>query len=95
MDLVLGRLTDYALAYLGQYSAVVAEEEYRQDQRVGGRDRRLRADLLFVRAEPSRELVSFRDVFEVDGQPVRDRDSRLQDLFITPKPDALEHLRSI
>ncbi len=95
VDLVLGRLTDYALAYLGQYSAVVAEEEYRQDQRVGGRDRRLRADLLFVRAEPSRELVSFRDVFEVDGQPVRDRDSRLQDLFITPKPDAQEQLRSI
>lgn len=95
VDLVLGRLTDYALAYLGQYSAVVAEEEYRQDQRVGGQDRRLRADLLFVRAEPSRELVSFRDVFEVDGQPVRDRDSRLQDLFITPKPDAQEQLRSI
>jgi hypothetical protein len=95
VDLVLGRLTDYALAYLGQYSAVVAEEEYRQDQRMGGRDRRLRADLLFVRAEPSRELVSFRDVFEVDGQPVRDRDSRLQDLFITPKPDAQEQLRSI
>ncbi|MDO8835291.1 MAG: hypothetical protein Q7V01_06825, partial [Vicinamibacterales bacterium] len=95
VDLVLGRLSDYALAYLGQYSAVVAEEDYRQDQRVGGRDRRLRADLLFVRAEPSRELVSFRDVFEVDGQPVRDRDSRLQDLFITPKPDAEEQLRSI
>jgi hypothetical protein len=95
VNLVLGRLSDYALAYIGQYSAVVAEEDYRQDQRVGGRDRRLRADLLFVRAEPSREWVSFRDVFEVDGRPVRDRDTRLQDLFLKPKPNAQAQLQSI
>ena len=95
VDLVLGRLSDYALAYIGQYSAVVAEEDYRQDQRVGGQDRRSRADLLFVRAEPSREWVSFRDVFEVDGRPVRDRDTRLQDLFLKPRPDAQAQLKSI
>ena len=34
-------------------------------------------------------------MYEVDGKPVRDRDTRLQDLFVTPKPDGQAQLQSI
>ncbi len=94
-DRIVGRLSDYAQAWIGQYSAVVAEEDYRQVLPGERRERRLRSDLLFVWSEPAREWVSFRDVFEVDGKPVRDRDTRLQDLFLSPKADGRAQLQAI
>ena len=36
--------------------------------------------------------MCFRDVFEVDGKPVRDREDRLQKLFLAPSPDAYAQL---
>jgi hypothetical protein len=92
---LLGRLTDYVGAYLAQYSALVAEEDYRQSMAILGQRRRLRSDLLFVRMETAQEWVSFRDVYEVDGAPVRERDDRLKDLFLSPKPEAAAQLRAI
>jgi len=67
LEILLGKLSDYAQAYTGHYSALVAEESYRQSVPFERLQRRLRSDLLFVRSEPSAEWVSFRDVFEVDG----------------------------
>ena len=95
LEVLLGKLSDYAQAYTGHYSALVAEESYRQGVPFERLQRRLRSDLLFVRAEPSAEWVSFRDVFEVDGKPVRDRELRLEKLFLAPAPEARARLEAI
>jgi hypothetical protein len=95
LEMLLGRLSDYVQAYTGHYSALVAEESYRQSVPLDRRQRRLRSDLLFVRSEPSGEWVSFRDVYEVDGRPVRDRDQRLQKLFLSPAPEGRARLEAI
>jgi hypothetical protein len=39
--------------------------------------------------------IGFRDVFEVDGQPVRNREDRLQQLFLDAGPDALARARAL
>jgi hypothetical protein len=95
LEVLLGKLSDYAQAYTGHYSALVAEESYRQSVPFERQQRRLRSDLLFVRSEPSAEWVSFRDVFEVDGKPVRDRELRLEKLFLSPAPEARARLEAI
>ncbi len=44
----------------------------------------LRSDLLLVKAVTAGEWTQYRYVFEVDGQPVRDRTERLTRLFLSP-----------
>jgi VWFA-related protein len=82
LQLAMARLVDYVEAYERQYSGLVAEEEYRQSSR--SRNVRLRSDYLLVKPEKSFEWISFRDVYEVDGVAVRDRDDRLRRLFLEP-----------
>jgi VWFA-related protein len=82
LQLALGRLIDYVEAYERQYSGLVAEEEYNQSASRG--TVRMRSDFLLVKPEQSAEWVSFRDVYEVDGVAVRDRDDRLRRLFLEP-----------
>jgi hypothetical protein len=94
-EILLEKLSEYAQAYTGHFSALVAEESYSQKAPHEHRQRRLRSDLLFVRLEPSAEWVSFRDVFEVDGQPVRDRELRLEKLFLTPASGGRARLEAI
>ena len=53
------------------------------------RHRDLRSDFLLVKSPTTENLVPFRDVLEVDGVPVRDREQRLAKLFINPSPDAM------
>jgi formylglycine-generating enzyme required for sulfatase activity len=53
------------------------------------RHRDLRSDFLLVKSPSSADLVPFRDVIEVDGVPVRDREQRLAKLFINPSADAM------
>ena len=48
---------------------------------VGHQDRSLRSDYALTRAADKDAWVGYRDTFEVDGQPVRDRDDRLQRLL--------------
>src|SRR3954466_1056173 len=47
------------------------------------RHRDLRSDFLLVKSPDTEALVPFRDVLEVDGIPVRDREARLAKLFLT------------
>lgn len=54
------------------------------------RHRELRSDLLLVTLRGSTDWVPFRDVFEVDGVPIRDREDRLTKLFLKPSVDVLE-----
>jgi hypothetical protein len=102
-DPELQALVDTTTAYLGDYlksfTSVVAEETYEQmvtrQRRVTDRlTRRLKSDFLLVQL-PGQGLVPFRDVFEVDGKPVRDRDDRLRRLFLESPDAALETARRV
>jgi len=54
------------------------------------RHRDLRSDFLLVRSPDTLALVPFRDVIEVDGVPVGDRQQRLAKLFLdSPSADAM------
>ena len=59
------------------------------------RRRKTRADLVFVRLPGDVPWSLFRDVFEVDGRKVRDRDRRLQMLFQHPSSSGLTQARRI
>ncbi|MGE5198167.1 MAG: hypothetical protein ACM3H9_00910, partial [Rhodospirillaceae bacterium] len=93
LQLAMARLAEYVEAYEHRYSGLVAEEEYLQSSR--GKNVRLRSDYLLVRPEKSPDWISFRDVFEVDGVPVRDRDDRLKRLFLAPGVDTETQLLAI
>src|SRR5260370_3742617 len=97
-DTALSDLLARAAAYVGdfqrQLSGIVAEETYVQDvlvlSTIGSAarpritHRELKSDLLLVRPVGLDRWMQFRDTFEVDGQPVRDRSERLVKLFLTP-----------
>ena len=93
LAMALDRVFEYVQAYESQYSALVAEEDY--EQLAGQRSVRLRSDFLLVNQESSEGWVCFRDVFEVDGKPVRDRADRLKALFLEPGSDAFAQLARI
>jgi hypothetical protein len=57
--------------------------------------RELRSDFLLVKLPEQNYWLPFRDVFEVDGRPVRDREARLMRLFVESRRDALDQARQI
>jgi hypothetical protein len=95
---VLSSAASYITDYERQISAVVSEERYLQ--RITGvsaparSERELRSDMLVV-ADERWGWVGFRDVFEVDGRPVRDRAGRLSELFLKPTSDTFRRARRI
>jgi VWFA-related protein len=93
LQLAMARLVEYVEAYERQYSGLVAEEEYRQSSR--GKNARLRSDYLLVKPDKATEWVAFRDVYEVDGVVVRDRDDRLRRLFLQPGVHVGDQLQAI
>ena len=94
---VLRRVGDYVTAYERDMASVVAEETYVQIASGAGpvQSRRSRADIAIVLINESTGWVAFRDVFEVDGTPVRDREDRLTRLFARPDQDAIARARQI
>jgi hypothetical protein len=88
LDVVLARTREYLGGYFREFKNVVAEEDYTQTILNGrvAEARRTKADFLLVMDPDGRQLVPFRDVFEVDGRPVRDREDRLKKLFLDPAP---------
>jgi hypothetical protein len=98
LDDILEKTADYVAAYKRNFVGVVAEEVYRQEVNGGraGTDirgfplegvrqkRDLKSDVLYVRTPDADRWLQFRDVFEVDGKPVRDRADRLTKLFLQP-----------
>jgi VWFA-related protein len=103
---VLGRASEHLAAYLREFSAAVAEERYEQTVRAASSastaqgsklpsKRVLRSDFLFVRTAGEDGWLQFRDVFEVDGSPVRDRQERLQKLFIERPATAVDEATTI
>jgi hypothetical protein len=92
LDDALRHAATYVANFQRQLSTIVAEESYVQEikhqQTALGNPillpRRLRSDLMLVRPDNADRYVEFRDVFEVDGSPVRDRDDRLTRLLNDP-----------
>jgi formylglycine-generating enzyme required for sulfatase activity len=58
------------------------------------RHRELKSDFLLVKVGPA-DWLPFRDVFEVDGQAIRDRQDRLAKIFLQPTATALEQAKQI
>ena len=97
LDDLLDKAADYVAGYKQDFMGVVADETYRQEARAargtdlrgfpteGQRQKRdLKSDILFVRTPDADLWLQFRDVYEVDGKPVRDRAERLTKLFLEP-----------
>jgi hypothetical protein len=89
---LLSNAAAFVVDYQAQLSAVVYEERYRQradrDMAPPPIIRELRSDMLLV-TDREYGWVEFRDVFEVDHRPVRDRSQRLEELFLKPGVDPL------
>jgi hypothetical protein len=106
LSVVLQRAGAYAMRAREQLSGIVAEETYVQNVRralgvevtldgkgtMPANHRTMKSDILMVRADD--RYVEFRDVFDVDGRPVRDRQDRLTRLFLAPKL-SVDQLRRI
>ncbi|MEQ1575056.1 MAG: hypothetical protein ABL993_12500 [Vicinamibacterales bacterium] len=101
---VIARAEAYVAAYERDFAMVVAEERYEQEARYPpplnrrGSDLIQRtvlvSDFLLVRnAEGG--WVPFRDVFQQDGTPIRDRGDRLSALFLADSGSAFEQARKI
>jgi hypothetical protein len=88
LDQILKSAAAYVDAFPVAASGAVREESYAQQLQATGATRHLRSDVVIV---PDRDngWLEFRDVFEVDGKPVRDRTDRLVSLFASPASDAV------
>ena len=104
LDEVLTRAGAYVTAFQQQLAGIVLEEDYLQQSlpgpaqrggRTSTRRRQLRSDLLMVRLASQDRWVQFRDVFQVDGKLVRDRDERLGRLFLNPSAANMEQAEAI
>ena len=97
VDQLLDRASAYVEDLVSKFSRVVAEEQYAQEFLLAGPEgsrgsflgaprvaerRALKSDLLLVKPAGMDQWLVFRDVFEVDARPVRDRENRLATLFL-------------
>jgi len=104
---VLSRAALYVERFHKEVSGIVAEETYVQRivaasannrffRQPAVREIHLRSDFLLVRpADGGGGYVEFRDVFAVDGKPVRDREERLTRLFLDGSASAQGQMRQI
>jgi hypothetical protein len=86
LDAGLRKAAEYIAQYEREITAVSGEEEYVQRVPAEKKLRRLESHLVLI-AEPATGWVEFRDVFEVDGITVRDREERLVRLFLSATSD--------
>ncbi len=93
---LVDRSAAYVERFLDAYTNVVAEEAYTQERSAPRGRRTLRSDVVLVRYPGSNEWRVFRDVFEVDGNLIRDpREERLMKLFLTPASAAVPRAQAI
>jgi hypothetical protein len=107
LDVVLARAGVYVVEFQRSLSGIVAEEHYTQDVRIpttlgsiprlspAVTHRELKSDLLLVKPVGGDRWMQFRDVFEVDDKPVRDRSERLMDLFVAPSSSSASQAERI
>ncbi len=108
---VLSRAATYVERFADRVSGFVTAESYQQDvflpmnrfgSRPGGQrpysgplHRELKADLLLVRPVGSDGWMQFRDVTDVDGKKLKDRNDRLAKLFLEPSTSTASQSRKI
>jgi hypothetical protein len=102
---VLSNAEAYVTRFEEAFSTLVAEERYTQQytplgstgpgRRPDIHQRILKSDFLLVRSERSDTWVPFRDVFEADGRPLREREDRLTKLFVEASEDAYQQAQRI
>ena len=101
LKVVLQRAADYVEQFEQQLSGIVAEEAYEQVVKRAAptsvvlERRQLKSDLLLMQPTPGFRWVQFRDVFEVDSRPVRDREDRLASLFLQPSSSLFDRVSRI
>jgi hypothetical protein len=104
LDDVLRRAAAYVDRFHTQLSGIVAEETYTQwvvatsygnESLQPSRSTTLRADLVLVKASDANRYVELRDVFEVNGTPIRARDARVERLIGSNAPDTPTQLGAI
>jgi len=102
VESAVAKAADYVARFADAFSNVVAEERYTQEVsgtgagmtgRAGRRD--LRSDVVLLKIGGPLEWRPYRDVYEVDAKPVRDRDDRLMKLFQQPSATAFEQAARI
>lgn len=92
---LLALASRYVATFIERFSNVVAEERYAQDWKTSSGiallHRELTSEFRLTRTSDASAWLALRDVFEVNGAPVRDREDRLATLFLqtasTPMPD--------
>jgi hypothetical protein len=98
---VLRRAAAYVAEFQVRLSSIVAEESYTQDwYSVGPKGkafgrRELRSDLVLMKPAGAASWAEFRDVFEVDGRPIRPRDGRLERMLREPSAAGSMHVATI
>jgi hypothetical protein len=102
---VLARAGTYVAEFHRQLSTIVGEERYVQDWKAvqTGRHpvttdlqhRELVSDVVLVKPPGAAAWMTFRDVFEVNGNAVRDRDDRLAQLVRRGSPLTDDGVRTI
>ena len=93
---LLGAADRYLAEFIGRFSNVVAEERYAQWTVNELERRELVSDFLIVQIPATNDWVSFRDVLEVDGEPVGDGGQRLLTLLLEESSaSTLERARAI
>lgn len=105
---LLGRVTAYVANFYQSFGSVVAEERYEQSIRrtpgsnttsvqrgnTGPVHTTLVSDFLLVQV-PGEGWLPFRDVFERDGQQVRDREERLATIFLSGSRTSFDQARAV
>jgi hypothetical protein len=105
-QVAVARAVDYVAGYMRDLPNFVAEEDYDQSaertqtgryQNLDNSRRRTRSDFLMVTAPGVPGWMPFRDVFEVDGKKLHDREDRLRKLFLESgsSPEAMRDARVI
>ena len=94
---LLDKATAGVVDFVDKFSNVVAEEIYVQEMSRPRKKRTLRSDLALVRYPGAAQWMLFRDVYEVDGKPVRGEaeQQRIMRLFLEPPRDALRRASDI
>ena len=101
LDDVIASATAYVKNLFEELSTVVTEEDYRQSyfprssSNNNPRRLRLRSEFLLVLLENTSAWTGFRDIFEVNGNRVRDRQDRLAELFLGDTDDAMRQAQRI
>jgi hypothetical protein len=105
LDALVSRVAAYASSYGPRLAGIVAEEHYVQwietkpgaggASDLGASRRVIRSDFVLTHPADGEAAVAFRDAFEVDGAPVRDRSDRLVALLSAEAADGWRRAAAI